>query len=117
MPPLPQLPQLPDNLSNLPPVDSGIPLPVLVGQVVSDVPPIKPGTKTTEFWLTAAASALTTIGAFVLFICHRIDQGAFVTLAASGGAGLPAVYAIVRSWLKNMNINVDYAPGSSPPPQ
>lgn len=73
-------------------------VPRLAGVVVPVQP--KPGMQTTEFWVSAAGS-LSLIGVGLwLFLVHRIDQGAFVTIESIGGGGVPGVYAVLRTILK-----------------
>ena len=91
-------PPLPPSSSNIPP-SVEVPVPVELPPVVQ-AQPLKPGVKTTEFWLTG----------IVLFVAHRIDQGAFLTLllAALGGG---SVYTVLRSYLKQAGINLPALPG------
>lgn len=73
-------------------------------------PAVKPGVTTTEFWISALGSVALLAVAVWLFLVHRIDQGAFTTLASIGGGGVPGVYALLRTILKSA------APTASLPP-
>lgn len=66
--------------------------------------PIKPGWKTTEFWMTVAANAITLIGALKGIIP---EQYATTAVAVS-----TAVYTICRTWHKNPAAPVDESVGS-----
>jgi hypothetical protein len=88
-------------------VEATVPVPVAS---TGSVGPIKPGVKTTEFWLTGIVSLTCAVAGIVLFVMHRIDQGAFVTLllTALGGG---SVYTVLRSYLKQAGISLPALPG------
>lgn len=89
-------------------------IPRLKGPVIATAPP-KPGVKTSEFWASAVSSLALVGGALWLFLSHRIDQGAFVTIEGIGGGGVPGVYAILRTILKSVAPTISLPDPNTPP--
>ncbi len=99
------LPPLPSNASNLLP--EAIDVPALT-TTLEGVVGLKPGLKTTEFWVSLGVGALNSVAAVALLLTHRISSDQASTMLTGGGA-LAAVYTLGRSWVKAKT-------GVNPPP-
>lgn len=91
----PELPPLPPSVSNLLPTDAD----PIIGQLEAAVG-IKPGTATTEFWLSIGALLVNTGSAIGMLITHKVSATAAEALLTTGNGGIAGLYTLARSYLK-----------------
>lgn len=97
IPVLPPLPPLPPSASNLLP--ETIDVPAVTGAIENAVG-IKPGNKTTEFWVTIITGLANTGAAIGLLLTHRVSPDAASTMLTAGNGGIAALYTLARTYLK-----------------
>lgn len=91
------LPPLPANASNLLP--EAIDVPGTVGTIEQALG-IKPGSRTSEFWISLVVGLANTAAAVALLCVHKITPEMATTMLTGGTGALAVVYTIGRSYLK-----------------